>query len=721
MIIKKIILKNFRSYEDETTFDFSPKDGKNIVLIGGENGAGKSTLFQAIKICFYGPLSYGYIGQNSTYISKVKSNINHNAFKGETVNAFVSIDIQLKEGTEQNSYTLTRSWNYLNQKLNESFKVSKNDELLSDEETLYFHNYLKTVIPPSLFEFFFFDGEDLAEHFVGSSANIHIKDALLQLCNYDTFEILKKSLLQYQRANNSLDADIKEKQEKYDELLSSSKDLQNFIDNLEIEINKNKFEFEELNIKKEKLAKDFKEAGGLLEEEKGKLTQTYANLEKEREELNIFIKNYCNNTLPFMITKKLLSKIKNQLGKEKELASYEAMKTKLNEDVLKEVASELDGINDNINYSNFSNILLGKMFSNDIIENNVKSIHKLSFEQENSVHNTINIIDENFEKNKTDIKDKYVRLAKIAKKIKTIRSTLTSSLEDKILENYLTDTESLNNQLSNLSKKISLIEVEINNKIIEKGKLDNLLVRARNEYTSARQSTDALALSEDAIKCLNDIISKLTFEKTNIIEKEFINIFNKLIRKDSYIDSIKFNENFTPTLYIDKDYSRLEIANLIRNLGMEDLEKKYGKIFVETLYDLYNTQSKNDLIKELESNPFGDLIRIATKVNVNDFSSGEKQMYILCLIWALIKTSDIEVPFIIDTPYARIDETHRNALTTAYLPNISNQVIILSTNEEIDHDSYLLIQKYLCNEYLLEYLNKERKTVVHNKYFFEVN
>ncbi|MGL4450609.1 MAG: AAA family ATPase [Sarcina sp.] len=721
MIIKNITMKNFRSYEDETTFDFSPKNGKNIILIGGENGAGKSTLFQAIKVCFYGPLSYGYIGQNSTYISKVKSNINHNAFKNEYVNAFVSIDIELKEGTDLNSYTLTRTWDYLNQKLTENFKVSKNDELLSAEETLYFHNYLKTLIPPSLFEFFFFDGEDLAEHFVGSSANVHIKDALLQLCNYDTFEILKKSLLQYQRANSSLDADIKAKQEKYDEINSNSKALRDDIKSLEVSLEKNKTELEELNIKKEKLAKDFKEAGGLLEEEKAKLTQSYTNLEKERDEVNTFIKTYCNNTLPFMMNKNLLEKIKNQLSKEKELASYQTMKAKLNEEVLQEVALSLDEIDNNINHAEFSNVLLSKMFSDDITNDNVKSIHKLSFEQENAVYNTINIINENFESNNIEVREAYARLNKIAEKIKKIRKTLTSSLEDKILEDYLKDTEALNITISNLSKEISLIEIEITNKTIEKGKVDNSLVRARNEYTSARQSTDALTLSEDVIKCLNDIILKLTSEKTSIIEREFTNIFNKLIRKDSYIDSIKFDDNFNPTLYIDKEYSPIEISNLIRNLGLDDLEKKYGKNFLDALYVKYDTTSKNELLDGLDNSLFIDIINIATKVNVNDFSSGEKQMYILCLIWALIKTSDIEVPFIIDTPYARIDETHRNGLTTSYLPNISNQVIILSTNEEIDHDSYLLIKDYLCNEYLLEYLNKERKTVVHNKYFFEVN
>ena len=83
MIINCITLKNFRSYEDETTFSFAPKNERNIVLIGGENGAGKSTLFEAIKLCIYGPTIYGYLGENHNYFTKIKNNVNDNTFKNE--------------------------------------------------------------------------------------------------------------------------------------------------------------------------------------------------------------------------------------------------------------------------------------------------------------------------------------------------------------------------------------------------------------------------------------------------------------------------------------------------------------------------------------------------------------------------------------------------------------------------------------------------------------
>ena len=48
MIIKRLTIKNFRSYYGEQKFEFS--DRLNLIL--GANGDGKSTLFDAIKWAF---------------------------------------------------------------------------------------------------------------------------------------------------------------------------------------------------------------------------------------------------------------------------------------------------------------------------------------------------------------------------------------------------------------------------------------------------------------------------------------------------------------------------------------------------------------------------------------------------------------------------------------------------------------------------------------------
>ena len=79
MKIKKIQLKNIGPYVDYNGFDFDIADSvKRMVLVGGKNGAGKTTLFNAIKICLYGCVAFGYEANNAKYYKEVEKIINTN-------------------------------------------------------------------------------------------------------------------------------------------------------------------------------------------------------------------------------------------------------------------------------------------------------------------------------------------------------------------------------------------------------------------------------------------------------------------------------------------------------------------------------------------------------------------------------------------------------------------------------------------------------------------
>ena len=227
-------------------------------------------------------------------------------------------------------------------------------------------------------------------------------------------------------------------------------------------------------------------------------------------------------------------------------------------------------------------------------------------------------------------------------------------------------------------------------------------------------------MSADLILMLEDIINTLTDNKTKEIQENFMYIFRRIIQKDNFIDFIDIDKDFNASLYINKMYNSLELENLIENIGYDEMEKKFGRLFFEDLFKEYNVENKNELLNVIKNNSTGMFIELRTKVDINGFSSGEKQIYILCLYWALLKASDIEIPFIIDTPYARIDETHRNNITSEYLSTISDQVIILSTNTEIDEKAYKEIKPKLNGKYLIEYDDKNRKTIQSKGYFFEV-
>ncbi|ADK14524.1 DNA sulfur modification protein DndD [Clostridium ljungdahlii] len=717
MIINSITLKNFRSYEDETTFTFTPKDNKNIVLIGGENGAGKSTLFEAIKLCIYGPITYGYLGQNHNYQTKIKNNINDNAFKNENIECFLGLSLSFKDGTEIKEYYLKRSWKYVNQKIHEEFNVYLNNSELNDEDKLYFDKYLKSVLPPSLFDFFFFDGEELSDFFTGKNANSNLKESVLELFNYDTFEVLKKHLLTHQRAKSKSNAKLEEVQSNFDLLSSTVKGLKNEIDDLKKSLILDEEHLDNLLIKRNQVEDNFKNSGGLLEGEKAVINSEIAKLETERTNLNQNIKDFCNDTLPFLLVADLLEETKIQIEREDSLNSYNSVKGKLSADIVKNVLS--NHLHNKINEDTYTEIavdLLNNMFNTSELKN-VATILELSYEQKNTINHTI----DNILTSKNDLAkrvfEKFTRVSKIGTNLKNLKDKLASSVSDDTLNNYLEKIHLINEDISNVQSNIAVKKSSIDSKQGELQNKEYHLTRARNEYTTLLQNIHVLDMSSQLIQYLNELLTNLTKDKIKLIQDEFLKIFTTIIRKENYVNSIVIDDNFNTTLYINKYYTSSEILNVIKNLGFDALGKKYGHKFLEDLLKYYNVKTNKELELKVINDISFNYISLSTKINLNDFSNGEKQIYILCLIWAIIKSSGVEIPFIIDTPYARIDETHRNSLATTYFPNISKQVIILSTNKEIDGELYKLVKPYVCDEYLLLYNSGLRKTEVKNGYF----
>ena len=717
MIINSIKLKNFRSYEDETIFNFSPIGKKNIVLIGGENGAGKSTLFEAIKLCIYGPIIYGYLGQNHNYLTKIKNNINDNAFKNKEIESLISLNISFTEGTQIKNYTLTRSWSYVNQKIVEDFKVFLFDKQLNDDELIYFDKFLKSVLPPSLFDFFFFDGEELSDFFTGKSANTSLKESVLQLFNYDTFDVLKKQLLTYQRAHSKSNKELQKAQENFDEATANVSLLKEQISSLEKSITVQRDELDNLLIKKSQIEENFRNSGGILEDERNLLNSEINKLDSERNEINQYIKDFCNEILPFIILPDLLHSTKIQIEKEDSLNSFNSVKEKLSGEVIQKSLSEVPSVD--IKTNNFDEIaitIVNNMFNIDDLKN-VENILQLSSDQKGVIEFTINNILNKQSQLKETLLSKFERLKQISISMKKLRDKLNSTISGDLLNSYLESINLINNQITEVENNIAVNSSKLEYSLNELNSKNYTLTRARNIYTTLLQNTNVLEISKNLISYLEELLKNLTHDKINLIQDEFINIFTKIIRKDNYVNSIVIDDTFNSTLYINKDYDCNEILNIIKNLGFDGISKKYGPKFLEDLFKHYNVKSNIELEKAITDNFTFNYITLSTKVNINDFSKGEKQIYILCLIWAIIKSSGVQIPFIIDTPYARIDETHRNALTNTYLPNISQQVIILSTNKEIDNELYKVIKPYVCDEYLLLYNTNLRKTEVKNGYF----
>jgi DNA sulfur modification protein DndD len=100
-------------------------------------------------------------------------------------------------------------------------------------------------------------------------------------------------------------------------------------------------------------------------------------------------------------------------------------------------------------------------------------------------------------------------------------------------------------------------------------------------------------------------------------------------------------------------------------------------------------------------------------------SEGEKQLFAISVLWGLARASARPLPCIIDTPMARLDAAHRQNLIERYFPNASHQVIILSTDTEVDRKYYDALQSSVARAYHLNYDERERITVAEEGYFWK--
>jgi DNA sulfur modification protein DndD len=99
-------------------------------------------------------------------------------------------------------------------------------------------------------------------------------------------------------------------------------------------------------------------------------------------------------------------------------------------------------------------------------------------------------------------------------------------------------------------------------------------------------------------------------------------------------------------------------------------------------------------------------------------SEGEKQLFAVSMLWGLARASARPLPAVIDTPMARLDAMHRQHLVQRYFPNASHQVVILSTDTEVDRHYYQLLQPSLARAYHLRYDEVQRMTVGEEGYFW---
>jgi DNA sulfur modification protein DndD len=131
---------------------------------------------------------------------------------------------------------------------------------------------------------------------------------------------------------------------------------------------------------------------------------------------------------------------------------------------------------------------------------------------------------------------------------------------------------------------------------------------------------------------------------------------------------------------------------------------------------------KGDLVRRIEIDPTAFTVTLFDRhdrvVPKKQLSAGEKQIYAISLLWGLAQASGRPLPMVIDTPLGRLDSEHRTHLIERYFPHASHQVVIFSTDTEIDRVYFRELAASISHAYHLRYDAAEARCVIEKGYFW---
>ncbi len=661
MRFNKLTIENYKSFQFPTAINFpQSSEGKCIFLIGGMNAAGKTSVMEGINICLYGAKA-----------ENIFKSINRKELsKG---NAYVSFELEM-ETDDFKTLMVHRSWSAgatdspKFKDLEEKLVVVQDGKRVSVQNKEIWQDYVNATIPKGITQFFFFDGEKIQEIASDDHSEVRLQSSLEAALGIQYISRLSADVLYLKQEErkgfveiSDEDIDFKES-----ELKKEKRKLQNKIQ----ERNELNTELENFKKEKEDAQARFKsifnldpESSEIIKQKEKKRIQ----LSNKSNQLDNQFKTITEQFLPWAMAGGLFTAVKSQIEKERESLKQNAISENAKE-LAKEIVDQIE---------------LPEPITNPPLTAEQKSKFEervlLLLQQNHSksdIHKILNLSDRD--------------AAKVLNRIEEIEQSDVMLLIDLIKEKSELDFEikSLESSIANAGSTESERELfaELQN-IIESNQIQigRLSVKISNV-------SDEIVMLENKIKDIELEISKL-YEKHN---------FSK--EKTDFIQECD------------------AIANLM-NAYMVKLRKNKVQLLQEKTFEMYKMlSSKAGLIKDLEINDKTYEIIVRDKsgheVKKSSLSAGEKEVFALSLLWGLALTSQLNLPIIIDTPLSRLDSVHRDNIVKHYFPNAANQVIILSTDTEVDNNYFKNLEPNLSGAARLVFNHNNEITTVSEGYFW---
>ncbi|NOY72396.1 MAG: DNA sulfur modification protein DndD [Gammaproteobacteria bacterium] len=161
---------------------------------------------------------------------------------------------------------------------------------------------------------------------------------------------------------------------------------------------------------------------------------------------------------------------------------------------------------------------------------------------------------------------------------------------------------------------------------------------------------------------------------------------------------------------------------LLKDFAAELARRKVKDLETEFVNSFYRLSRKEDINLTASIDPKTFTVSLMSEdgreINKDELSAGEKQIYAISVLEALARTSGRRLPIIIDTPLGRLDSVHRSKLINNYFPYASHQMIILSTDTEVDEAFYHELSPNISHAFKLDYEPKKGCTWATEAYFW---
>lgn len=547
MILKKLIMHNFGVYASTNQFEFHGE--KPVVLIGGMNGRGKTTFLEAVLLGLYGSNSFAYTESKfKTYGQYLKSYVNK---ADGTKKTYIELEFSM-DGSDEEVYLVHREWDGNTQRIREKIWVKKNgidNSFLTENWPMFVEN----ILPSALSNFFFFDGEKIAELAV-ENTNSQMKESIKALLGISVLDLLNNDLgriISRLSAESTEDQDLIYLEQLRQKRDSADEDLKNADD----EIRRLKEKIEGLHIELEKKNSEYAIKGGDIIEQRHDLL-------KQRAQQNALLERYEDDFLeqvagemPLLLVSELLSDIEVQGAMEQSYKTSVMATNKvrtLYDDFVSRYPEARDALSKFVEFVQADNDAKKQEEIYGLSDSTLYQIHRLnSYElKECAKYAKIQMQRRDESQNKIDEIDNYLSVDIDEKALNRIFKRI-KELEKEILTEEV-NLAALQQKRTTLHGAAMIAETEFN--------------KAAEQVLSSLESNDddkrTVKYAHMAIEIIKRYRVRLQQNKTGVLANTMTNCYRKLAYKKHLIEKIQMDPVTLDLHYLNGNGEKVEKKKL---------------------------------------------------------------------------------------------------------------------------------------------------------------